>query len=253
MILFLAAAVPVTWANGVTSPTSNFTPGVPPVIDGSVGSTEWQGASAMHLTPPDYPIETYVYFLNDNFYQYVLVDAVGDPNENLQDECLMVFGLPPDYHPVEIYYVAPNLMQVPGTEPDSLLVTTARGFGTSPADTVTPHRIYEFRIDFDYLGILPGESTAFYSPASIKSGYIPYASMPFDAADSRDNVYPVGLVVSTTGSPAQITAITSGTPATLTTAQANAIPTLQEWGMICLASILGLSAMARLSRGRTAV
>ena len=84
--------------------SSNPLVGPAPTIDGAAGLTEWGGAYQLYLDGAIYPIETYVYFLNDSDNLYVLVDAVDDQSEDDPDECLLVFGMPPapGYHAIEI-------------------------------------------------------------------------------------------------------------------------------------------------------
>ncbi|MFH1156113.1 MAG: hypothetical protein V1793_20085 [Pseudomonadota bacterium] len=248
--------------------SSHFAVNGPPVMNGAVGDTEWQGAYELYLipdlllTPAKYPIETHVYFLNDNTYLYVLVDAVGDNTESLYDECLMVFGppTPGSYHVVETYYTGSAVAQIPKDPPENAMVTIARGFGRSPADPDNDHRFYEFRIEFNYIGINPGDPIQFYSPAVMKSGY-PYASMPYDGdfvgGVHRDNIFPYGLLVDTSFDSGHIN-ITGVDPLSadipiLTTEQSGApIPTLTEWGMIGLILLLAGLTVRHLSRRRTA-
>jgi hypothetical protein len=63
----------------------------PPTIDGRFTQGEWHNIQ-ISMTFPDYPIEGYAYFMNDNSNLYVLVDAVGDKTTGDLDECLMWFG-----------------------------------------------------------------------------------------------------------------------------------------------------------------
>jgi len=220
---------------------SNLLVGPAPTINGAVGPSEWQGSYQLHLTPAaGYPIETYVYFLNDATNLYVLVDAIADQTEEDLDECLLVFGWP-DYHVSEIWgeTSSPDRIFSNGASGSS-----AKGFGTSHSTGgTTNHRIYEFQLNLASIGLYPGGSTEFYSPVSVKYGYYHYASMPYDHGTMGDNVYPHGLTATTTGNPATITGL-GGTPPDMITASSNAsIPTLSEWGMIIFFALLVLSAL----------
>ncbi|TFG93594.1 MAG: hypothetical protein E4H15_00960 [Syntrophobacterales bacterium] len=235
MVMFISTAS-VSYADF----TSNPLVGPAPTINGAVGPSEWQGAYQLHLTPAaGYPIETYVYFLNDATNLYVLVDAIDDQTAGVVDECLLVFGLPPapNYHAIEIWGVPSSPDQVFSNGASG---SSAKGFGTSP-DGPIAHRIYEFQINLASIGLTPGGSTEFYSPASVKFGGIHYASMPYDDATTRDNVYPVGLSATASGSPAIISAV-SGYD-TITAASNFSIPTLSEWGMIIFFAFLALSGL----------
>lgn len=241
-ILLFFFILPVHVINAAPPVNSYPLPGPAPVINGTVGETEWDGAFELHLIPADnYPIETYVYFLNDNSSLYVLVDAVGDATDSIKDECLMVFGLPPNYHVVEIWGDDDSGLVIKRVPSDDVRVASERGFGPTPADN-TNHRFYEFKIDFDYIGINPGDPIEFYSPAVLKSGYFHYASMPYDGdlVDdiNRDNVFPHDLVV-VTGEEGEETSITSATGyATLETSAGASIPALNEWGVIIMVILL---------------
>ena len=235
MAIFISA-VSVSYA----AINSNPLVGPAPTIDGAVGTSEWQGAYQLHLIPADnYPVETYVYFLNDATYLYVLVDAIGDQSAEDNDECLLVFGLPPSpgYHAIEIWGPLASLSRVFSNGASG---SSDKGFGTSP-DGPIAHRIYEFQLNLASIGLQPGGSTAFYSPKSLKSGSIHYASMPYDAITGYDNVYPAGLITTESGNPAIITSV-SGYD-TLTASSHVSLPTLSEWGIIIFSVLLALSAL----------
>jgi hypothetical protein len=119
--------------------------------------------------------------MNDNSRLYVLVDASGDGTDDAFDECLLVFGFPPNNVNVEIIGLG-------GTRA-TVNFDAAVGFDSSP-NNQTAHKIYEFSIPFSYINAQPGQSLDFSSPLSAKH----IGSMPYDAATARDNVWPVGLI-----------------------------------------------------------
>jgi hypothetical protein len=231
-------------AGSVTYAALNSNPiiGPAPTINGTVGWNEWQGAYQLYLDGTTYQIETYVYFLNDNQNLYVLVDAIDDQTQNDSDECLLVFGIPPDYHAIEIWGGDTTPLEQKFSNGAS--GSSAKGFGTSPNGPVTPHRIYEFQINLASIGLQPGGSIEFYSPQSLKSGSIHYASMPYDYATGRDNVYPVGLSTTTdSGNPVVLSSVNGYD--TLTTSSYASIPTLSQWGTIIFSVLLVLSGLMR--------
>lgn len=157
--------------------------GIAPTIDGIFSLGEWsnlQIAIQGSAYPVSYVKPTFVYFMNDNSRLYVLVDASGDGTDDGLDECLLVFGFPPNNVDVEII----------GSSGARVTVNfdAAVGFGSSP-NNQTAHKIYEFSIPFSYINAQPGQSLVFSSPLSGKFG-----SMPYDAATLHDNVWPVGLI-----------------------------------------------------------
>ena len=156
----------------------------PPTIDGRFTLGEWfnlqitvQGPSF----PDSYVKPTFVYFMNDNSRQYVLVDASGDGTDDSLDECLLVFGFPPNTVSVEI--IGSSGTRATGN------FNAAVGFDSSP-NNQTAHKIYEFSIPLSYINAQPGQSLDFSSPLSGKH----FGSMPYDARTFRDNVWPVGLI-----------------------------------------------------------
>lgn|GEM_PF-1818108 len=215
-----------------------------PTIDGAAGSTEWEGAYQLYLDGAIYDIETYVYFLNDSNNLYVLVDAVDDQTEDDSDECLLVFGMPPapGYHAIEIW--GGDTTPLEQIFSNGASGSSAKGFGTSPNGPITPHRIYEFQLNLASIGLQPGGSIEFYSPQSLKSGSIHYASMPYDASTGRDNIYPDGLET-TVGGSNPVTLLTVTGYDTLTASSGRAIPTFSEWGIIIFSVLLALSGIIR--------
>ncbi len=157
--------------------------GTPPTIDGIFSSGEWFNLQIAIQGPAyteNYVKPTFVYFMNDNSRLYVLVDASGDGTNDALDECLLVFGFPPNNVDVEII----------GSSGTRVTVNfdAAVGFDSSP-NNQTAHKIYEFGIPFSYINGQPGQSLVFSSPLSGKFG-----SMPYDATTLHDNVWPVGLI-----------------------------------------------------------
>ncbi len=154
----------------------------PPAIDGRFTLGEWFNLQ-ITVQGPSFPINyvkpTFVYFMNDNSRQYVLVDAAGDTTDNSTDECLLVFGFPPNNVNVEIFGLSGKRVTVN--------FDAAVGFDSSP-NSQTAHKIYEFSIPFSYINAQPGQSLDFSSPM-----YGKFGSMPYDAATGYDNVWPVGL------------------------------------------------------------
>jgi len=181
-------------AIGLTSvPNVNAGPAInsmwtssPPTIDGKYTQGEWSNLQ-IAIQGPSYPDSyvkpTYVYFMNDNTRLYVLVDASGDGTDGLEDECLLVFGFPPNNVNVEI--IGSNGTRV------TVNFDAAVGFYPSP-NNQTAHKIYEFSIPFSYINAQPGQSLDFSSPLSAKHG----GSMPYDSLNGHDNVWPVGLIES---------------------------------------------------------
>ncbi|WP_455281552.1 hypothetical protein, partial [[Eubacterium] cellulosolvens] len=67
----------------------------PPTIDGKFTAGEWFNLQIV-MTEPDFPIDAFAYFLNDDSNLYVLVDAIEDTVQNPSgsggsDECLLIF------------------------------------------------------------------------------------------------------------------------------------------------------------------
>ena len=157
----------------------------PPSIDGVFGLGEWSNLQ-LHLVPNDYPIDAYVYVLNDASNLYFVVDAAGDMTNDAGDECLLVFNFAP-MHPVEVIGAGGTVI--------SSGFLAAVGYGTSPNEA-NQHKIYEFSIPFTYIGKQPGDSIDFSSPLQEKfviSSMHYFASMPFDITTYHDNVWPATL------------------------------------------------------------
>ncbi|MBD3207047.1 hypothetical protein GF319_11995 [Candidatus Bathyarchaeota archaeon] len=158
----------------------------PPLIDGVFTKGEWKVSQIYIVNNTEInektSIETYVYFLNDNKFLYVMVDATGDPTDStgLSDICLLVFQKNGDEVRIHIEGTA-------GTTVDNDFFAKI-GYGASP-NNPNNHKIYEFKIPLEYLNIKAGENLDFCSPMEGKHG-----SMPYDGNTLRDNIYPPGLL-----------------------------------------------------------
>jgi hypothetical protein len=162
----------------------------PPIIDGQFSPSDTWSIPQLVLTQPDFPIDTFVYFMHDYTNLYVLVDAVGDTTDNgsamvyASDQCLLVFNYSissADWVPVRI--IGNSTVHTVSSEFQADI-----GFTGSP-NNPTPHKIYEFSIPLDYINATAGSPLDFCSPYSMKFG----PSMPYDATDGRDNIWPPGL------------------------------------------------------------
>jgi len=150
-----------------------------PKIDGLSSSSEWYNL-VIFMQPPNYPIEAYVYMMNDNNWLYVLVDAVGDTTDDAADECLLMF----EYGS----FISINIIGASGTT-ISNNYRAAVGYGPSPHSSGN-HKIYEFKIPLSYVGLVPGGgSVDFCSPEEAKGG----PSIVFDESTGLDNIYPYWL------------------------------------------------------------
>lgn len=205
--------------------------GTAPTIDGSVGAGEWPAAAALHLQPPGYPIETSVYCVHDGQNLYMLVDATGDSTDSNLDECLLVFDLPPAHKIVEIWRDDSNAS-------GPIVSRFDGGASGQAAMGIAGHRVYEFKIALASINLQPGGAIPFYSPAFFKFPGI-WASMPYDAATSRDNVFPNDLNVGT-GPGDAIDTVSGYAMLSLGTLDPKAAPTLSRCLMAALALLLGL-------------
>lgn len=162
--------------------TSQYT-SRPPTIDGKFAAGEWSNLQIV-MTEPDFPIDAFAYFMNDDFNLYVLVDAIEDTTQNpinagSADECLLIFD-----------FESNKIIRIRGTseisEKSSEDFEAAIGFESSPNSPNT-HVIYEFCIPFSYLNIEPGDPIDFCSPF-----WKNQASIPFDPSggENNDNVWP---------------------------------------------------------------
>jgi hypothetical protein len=184
IVLALSSACMLRLAFAQTQPVINSQwTNTPPVIDGKFVAGEWSNLQ-ISMTSPDYPIEAYAYFMNDNSNLYVLVDAVGDKQFSSGDECLLWFGFKDVYpwHIVDVAVYGDGHLS-PGTGFDG-----AVGFDSSP-NSPDQHRIYEFRIPLSLINIQPGQPIVFCSPLVGKG-----SSIVYDANSGSDNVYPNTLV-----------------------------------------------------------
>ncbi|MGA2240028.1 MAG: hypothetical protein ABSG74_12535 [Candidatus Bathyarchaeia archaeon] len=153
----------------------------PPTIDGKFTQGEWHNLQ-ISMTSPDYPIEAYAYFMNDNSNLYVLVDAVGDKTAGASDECLLWFGFSHGYYLYDARFDVYGDGHMTGTAG----YDAAAGFDVSP-NSPDQHRIYEFKIPLSLINIQPGQSIEFCSP-SFKGNSIVY-----DGKTGNDNIWPKGL------------------------------------------------------------
>lgn len=155
----------------------------PPNIDGKFVAGEWSNLQIV-MTEPDFPIDAFAYFMNDDSNLYVLVDAIEDTTENPinpgpADECLLIFD-----------FESNKIIRIRGTseisEKNSEDFEAAIGFDSSPNSPNT-HTIYEFCIPLSYLNIEPGESIDFCSPFWKNQASIPYDP---SGGHENDNVWP---------------------------------------------------------------
>jgi hypothetical protein len=151
----------------------------PPTIDGTFQLGEWSNPQIVF----EAPIIAYVYFVNDGSNLYVMVDAVGDDDDDAGDESLMWFNYDGAGYALNVVMIKGTV----GTE-----ITTpfhaVVGFGGSPNSVSPPHKIYEFSIPFSWLNKMPGQPIDFCSPMW-KFG----SSISYDGSGGRDNVWPVGI------------------------------------------------------------
>jgi hypothetical protein len=156
---------------------------VPPFIDGKMEGL-W-AAPQITMKSPDYPIDAFAYFLNDQSNLYVLVDAVGDATKDASDECLLWFG----FTNSGTGYTARIVVFGDGHLGGTAGYTAAAGFGGSP-NSPTPHMTYEFSIPLSVIQIQPGQSITVCSPEWKGR------SIVYDYSTSKDNVWPNGLSLS---------------------------------------------------------
>ncbi|HWR57641.1 MAG TPA: choice-of-anchor U domain-containing protein [Thermodesulfovibrionales bacterium] len=160
-----------------------------PTIDGAASSAEWPvTAQKFNIASP---INAYFYCMVDRANLYILVDAVGDTSTSTDhdtcDECLITFwqGGATTKYVGEIYTDtgATIVDQMPAGGSGVI------GFGTSQ-NSVTSHRIYEWKFPLSSINTAPGGSVFFSSPAALKATCGFGASMPFDGTTNYDNVWP---------------------------------------------------------------
>ena len=224
---------------------------VAPSIDGNFTDGEWENAQL--LIPS--PIHTYVYFMNDNEYLYICVDAAsgvsGDYTEDGFDYCDMVF----DTDPHEVWTPGhEDIFAINGTGYAEHLVARntscswerhcyftdpglegAAGFGMSPNAPFQNHRIYEFQIPLSLLMASPGDTLGFASP--------PIGSIPHDAnSTGRSNFWPPDVEICDFA--------TWGDLILASTAAPTPTPALTPTGLIALVSLLSAIAAVTLVRKR---
>jgi len=214
--------------------------GVPPTIDGGIGTGEWPAAGNMVLQPPNYQIVTFFTCVYDAQNLYVLVDAVGDWTGGEGDECLLVFDLPPSHKIVEIWETATGI------------VHRFEGGASGQSEMgFDGNRAYEFMINLGSIGLQRGRSIPFYSPAQFKSPGV-WASMPYDSDSGKDNVFPYDLQVTAGPGPdASHVGIASVSGyATLVLYNQSPAPALSPVVMICVALLLVAMGVRLLHRKR---
>lgn len=151
----------------------------PPSIDGLFQLGEWSAPQIII----NGPIQTFVYFMNDQNRLCVLVDATGDVTDDLYDDCLLWFNANGTTVALEIYGTS-------GTT-HSIGFSAAIGYASSP-DSASSHKIYEWSIPFTYIGAQPCQPIRFCSPPVKSVPGFP-VSMPYDEATGYDNVWPPNL------------------------------------------------------------
>lgn len=248
VLFFLSAALLFVWIFQVPSSysfpqrpdiSSGDATANPPVIDGD--PSEWQSQPvSITLNNPPYPIQTYVYFMNDHSYLYVLVDVVGDTtNGSGCDECLLEFNSFPTTD-IEVGFKDGGITKLPNPFPvgGQVQISFRNSFNSA-----TPHRIYELRIPLSYIGAGAGQIIDFSSP-SVK-GICPSGSIPYDGTNGTafyDNIYPSWLNQSDINTYARLHLQGHGTT----------IPTMTEWGMIIFTLLAGVGAIYYLRRQKRA-
>jgi len=204
-----------------------------PIIDGVFSPAEWVNPQLLI----EDPIPTNVYFSNDDAFLYVCVDAAneagGDYSLNGSDYCDLIFDTvnkgvwdPGHEDYFNIRGDGNNSHMIANSTPSTwedhcafdahIGLQGVAGFGESP-NSLTDHRIYEFKIPFSLLEAAPGDTIGF------SSGH---NSIPFDALTDEHNVWPPGYDssdMSTLG----VLVLASSSPA--------AVPTMSQWGMIGMA------------------
>jgi hypothetical protein len=199
--------------------------GTAPTIDGIVSPGEWLWTPQIQITgtgwPATYVVPTYATFVNNDTDLFVLVDAQGDQTVSNCDECLLVFDDDTSGDAWSGFYAAEIYAQNAASATAAPLGGyAAMGFSGTPA-----HRVYEFRIPLASIGATPGQAIYFASPAEGKQCI--GGSMPFDGSTGFDNVWPVGLVMSSRGSWSALSA-----------ALAEPVPSLGLGGLLALTVLI---------------
>jgi hypothetical protein len=184
LLLASAAAVIVPFAYSQKPViTSRYTDS-PPTIDGSFTAGEWSNLQIV-MMEPDFPIDAFAYFMNDDSYLYVLVDAIEDTTQDSMDECLLVFDFD------SLIKVSVKGTSTSATK-SSENFDAAIGFEGSPNSPID-HKIYEFCIPLDYINVDPGDSIDFCSPFWKEIASIPYDASRSGPPEDVDNVWPPGI------------------------------------------------------------
>lgn len=181
-IVILCVSIPSIHVSGV-KPIILSKHDTPPTIDGAFPSGEWTNHQLYFEQGVDVggylSLEAYVYFVNDNTYLYIMVDAIGDTSDDDYDECLFWFHNGGTERHLSI------------VRKDGLIHSNdfyaVIGFGISP-NSAQDHRMYEWRIPLDYINVVSGGSVDMCSPH-----WKDVASMGYDETTGYDNVWPEGV------------------------------------------------------------
>jgi len=206
IVLIACLQIPIFVNAGVLPPPPPLNSGwasKPPNINGEFfPDDEWTNPQLEIMSD----IHTFVYFINDESYLYICVDAgqtTGDYTEETQDFCWFVFDVGNDnlwtegvdtvfsitgsghtYH----FYGGPVIFSLDCEASDNKHpgFAGAIGFGSSPT-TSADHRIYEIKIPLSLIGASPGATVGFSSPMGGDS--LPH---DYNGGASRHNVWPEG-------------------------------------------------------------
>lgn len=184
LLLVSAAMVIVPFAYSQKPVINSQHTGSPPTIDGKFTAGEWSNLQIV-MMEPDFPIDAFAYFMNDDSNLYVLVDAIEDTTQDTMDECLLVFD-----------FDSLIKISIKGTS-DSPTKSSedfdaAIGFESSP-NSPNDHKIYEFSIPLSYINVDPGDSIDFCSPFWKELASIPYDASRTGPPEEVDNVWPPGI------------------------------------------------------------
>lgn len=155
-----------------------------PNIDGVFTPGEWSNPQLYieeSSTKAYTGVQSYVYFANNRFKLFVLVDAINDTTDDANDECLLWFNSSGVFRMLSISGGGGTLISTSD-------FTGAIGYGESPNNAAN-HKIYEWSILLSFINAMPGQSIDFCSPFQKGS-----PSMPYDYSTGKDNVWPDGLI-----------------------------------------------------------
>jgi hypothetical protein len=185
LLLVSAATVIVPFAYSQKPVITSQYTASPPTIDGQFMAGEWSNLQIV-MTEPDFPIDAFAYFMNDDSNLYVLVDAVEDTTQDAMDECLLVFDFD------SLIKISVTGTSVSATK-SSENFDAAIGFEGSPNSPTVNHKIYEFCIPLNYINVDPGGSIDFCSPYWKQMASIPYDASRIGQPEEVDNVWPPGI------------------------------------------------------------